>query len=234
MILAGFQKTSLVDWPGQICATIFTAGCNFRCPYCHNPELVLPELIKDLEPVQEDDIIVELHRRAKLLDGVCITGGEPLMHPEIETLIRKIKKIGLKVKIDTNGTNPVFLEKLLKSGLVDYVAMDIKAPINRYQEATRTKIDTDLIERSVKTIIKSGIDHEFRTTVMPGIVSPQDIEHIAEWIKEAKAYYLQQFTFDSKMLDPKYEKTTPYTPDQLKEMLKKVSCYHTKTGIRGI
>jgi pyruvate formate lyase activating enzyme len=234
MILAGFQKTSLVDWPGEICATVFVAGCNFRCPFCHNPELVEPLLISELEPLKQDDIITELHKRKALIDGVCITGGEPLLFPEIEEFIKRLKDMGLKVKVDTNGTNPKLLQKLIDASLVDYVAMDIKAPLSKYPMATCSKIDPELVETSADLLMDSDVEYEFRTTVMPGLLDIDDIEKIGEWLDGARAYYLQQFTFDRKMLDESYEEVKPYTPGQLKEMLKKVEHHYTLTGIRGI
>lgn len=234
MFLAGFQKTSLVDWPGQICATVFFAGCNFRCPFCHNPELVLQDEIDQLPKISFDDFIVELHKRKSLIDGVCITGGEPLLNPDLTKLITRIKKLDLKVKLDTNGTNPKLLKQLIDKQLVDYIAMDMKSPLSKYGETTASKINVDVIKQSIKLIIDSGIEHEFRTTMFPAFVKPEDLVPMAKELEGAQAFYLQQFSFDRKILDPAYEPVKPYTPEQLKEMLKKIEPLFKSSGIRGI
>jgi len=234
MIIAGIQKTSLVDWPENICSTVFLAGCNFRCPFCHNPELVLPEQIETLESMSETELITALVERKRFIDGVCITGGEPLMSPDLIPLLRKLKDKGFLIKIDTNGAFPTLLKKIIDDKLVDYVAMDIKGPKNRYAEITNTKINPDLVEQSVKILKQSNINYEFRTTVVKGLLTKEDMISIANWLKGAKAYYLQQFVSSEKVLDKEYAGKKSYKPDELHEMLDAIKKDFKKTGVRGI
>lgn len=234
MIIAGLERTSLVDWPEKICSTVFIAGCNFRCPFCHNPELVLPEGIKNITPLSETKLLTLLIERKRLIDGVCITGGEPLLSPDILYLIKKIKENGFAVKLDTNGSAPVLLKKLFDSSLLDYVAMDIKAPREKYSLLTGTEINLNSIEESVKLIKESNIDYEFRTTVVKGLVEKEDILKIAEWIKGAKAYYLQQFVGSERTLDPAYKGRKSHSPAELSVMLSSIKSFFEKTGLRGV
>jgi pyruvate formate lyase activating enzyme len=203
MLLAGFQKMTLIDYPGKIATTVFTVGCNFRCPFCHNPELVepAPDAIKTFEK-GEKTFFEFLEKRKGKLDGVCITGGEPTIHRDIIMFIRRIKKMGFLVKLDSNGTNPDVLSAIFQEGLVDFVAMDIKNSLGRYGETVGAMVDTGRIEKSVRLIMESGVDYEFRTTVVPGIHSEADFDGIARLIKGARAYYLQEFR-DMTILDPK-------------------------------
>ena len=234
MIIAGMQKTSLLDYPENICSTIFLYGCNFRCRYCHNSELVVPDDNNILKPISEDDVIIALHERKRFIDGVCITGGEPLLNNDLPDFLAKIKKIGLKIKIDTNGTNPELLKKIIDSNLVDYIAMDVKAPLKRYSEIANVKVDTGKIEESIKLILASDVEHEFRTTIVKEELSMNDIKNITVQLKGAKKYVLQQFVADNELLDEEYKNKIPYTPDELREILTEVKgCFET-TEIRGI
>jgi pyruvate formate lyase activating enzyme len=234
MIIAGIQRTSLVDWPEKICSTVFIAGCNFRCGFCHNPELVLPDEIEKTEALTETELLTLIVERRRVLDGVCITGGEPLLSPDVVGLIRKIKDKGLAIKLDTNGSVPTLLKKLIDEKLVDYVAMDIKGPKARYGEITNSKVNIALIEESVKILKQSNIEHEFRTTVVRGLLDKEDIIAIAEWLKGADAYYLQQFIGTEKTIDSAYMGRKAHPPEQLKEMLEAVKHNFKKTGVRGI
>lgn len=234
MIIAGIQKTSLVDWPEKICSTIFIAGCNFRCPFCHNPELVLPEEIEKLEPLSENELLTAIVERKRFIDGVCITGGEPLLSPDIVKLLHRIKEKGLAIKLDTNGSVPTLLKKMIDEKLIDYVAMDIKAPKEKYADATGINSNTKLVEESIKILKEGNIDYEFRTTVVKGLHSKEDIIDIADWLKEAKAYYLQQFVGTEKTIDKAYKGKKAYTPDELREMMDAVKKHFKKTGVRGI
>ncbi len=234
MIIAGLQKTSLVDWPENICSTVFLAGCNFRCPFCHNPELVLPDEIEKIESMTETELITALVSRKRFIDGVCITGGEPLMSPDIIPLMMRLREKGFKIKIDTNGSVPTMLKKIIDEKLADYIAMDIKAPKNRYNEITNSKVNTELIEQSIKLIKSSNIDYEFRTTVVKGLLDKKDILEIADWIKGAKAYYLQQFVGTEKTIDKAYLNRKAHPPDDMHEMLDAVKNNFKKSGIRGI
>jgi pyruvate formate lyase activating enzyme len=214
MLIAGIQKTTLIDYPGKVAATLFLFGCNFRCSFCHNPELV-GELKEKL--ISENEILGLLEDRKEFLDGVCITGGEPTIQKDLPDLIRKIKKIGLSIKLDSNGTNPEMLKDLINENLLDFIAMDIKTGYSKYHKLTNTKIDMERIKKSIKIIINSKIDYEFRTTVIPGFCEKEDIKEIKELIKGAKKYYLQKF-IPNKTLDPKFIEKTPLTEKEMEDL----------------
>ena len=222
MLLGGLQKTTLIDFPGKIASLIFTAGCNFRCPFCHNPELVKPELIKGLDLIKEKDFFDFLDERKKLIDGVSITGGEPTLHDDLINFIEKIKEKGLLVKLDTNGTRPEVLEKLIDKNLLDYVAMDIKAPLNKYEKVVGVKVDLEKIKKSINLIMKNLADYEFRTTIIPNLLSEEDIIDLAKEIKGAKRFYLQQFVNKGKMLVEEYKEIKPYPSKKLEEIRNKI------------
>ena len=234
MLIGGLQKTTLIDYPGKIACTVFLIGCNFRCPFCYSPELVLSERIKDQPKISEEDFFKFLEEKKGLLEAVVICGGEPTFQSELPIFCRKIKNQGFLVKIDTNGSKPKMLEELIKEKLVDYVAVDIKAPVgaknqndnskfkNKYEQATGIKIDLDNIKKSIEIIKNSGIDYEFRTTVVPGIHTKEDILQIAREISPAKRYYLQNF-WPKKTIDPKFEKIRPYSDEFLTEIQKEIS-----------
>ena len=188
MKIGGFQKFSLIDYPGKISAVIFTQGCNFRCPYCHNPELVLPELFE--KEMLFDEILDFLKLRKEKLDGVVITGGEPTLQRDLAAVIRKIKDLGYSVKLDTNGTNPEILKDLLEAKLLDYVAMDIKAPFEKYGELAGVEVGIDKIKQSVRQIMISGIDYEFRTTVVKYLLTDRDVEVLKSDFSNVKRYVL--------------------------------------------
>lgn len=191
MIIGGFQKFSLIDYPNNICAIIFTRGCNFRCPYCYNPELVDPKRFR--QPISNSIIFSFLEKRKGKIDAVEITGGEPTLQKDLVEFIEKIKNMGYLVKLDTNGSNPNIVEKIISRNYVDYIAMDVKAPLQKYQEITGINIDTKEIENSINLIINSGIDYEFRTTLVKSLLSKEDIIDIAKILKGAKRYILQRF-----------------------------------------
>ncbi len=192
MKISGLQKLTLLDFPGVVACTVFFAGCDLRCPFCHNASLVI-HIGTDGGEMGEEEFFSFLSKRHGILEGVAITGGEPLLQPKIKDFIVRIRGEGFKVKLDTNGTHPDLLAELLSSGLIDYVAMDIKNSREKYPMTTGVAIDTDKIDRSIKTIIASGVPHEFRTTVVKEFHTAEDFSAIGEWIKGADAYYLQQF-----------------------------------------
>ena len=192
MQFSGFQKLTLLDFPEKTACTLFTAGCNFRCPFCHNAALVTH--IDNSNFFTEDYVLDYLKKRAGILDGVCITGGEPLMHSDLPEFIKKVKALGYKVKLDTNGSYPEKLATLIDSGLIDYVAMDIKNCKEKYlQTADCSADDLQKVEQSVEILKTSKIDFEFRTTVVKEYHETEDIKKIAEWIAPAKKYFLQNF-----------------------------------------
>lgn len=177
MILGGLQKLTLIDYPGKIAATVFTVGCNFSCPYCHNPELVNAKLIASQPKIPDKEIFDFLARRRGMLEGVCVTGGEPTIFSDLPDFIGQIKRMGFSIKLDTNGSQPVMLERLLNDKLVDYVAMDIKAPLEKYKTVVGDKVRLEDIQRSVELTMQTP-DYEFRSTILPALHSRQDIfEH---------------------------------------------------------
>ncbi|MBT5022211.1 anaerobic ribonucleoside-triphosphate reductase activating protein [Candidatus Woesearchaeota archaeon] len=238
MIIKGIQKTSLVDYPGKIVATIFLGGCNFQCHYCHNPELVDPAIVNESENISEDEILELLKEKMKYIDGVCITGGEPTIHEDLPNFIKRIKNVctGFVVKLDTNGTNPKMLLELIEKKLIDYVAMDIKAPLNKYEQITNCTLRKDNIIESVEILKqnKNNICYEFRTTVMREFIKNKDLIEIGEWLKGSKRYAIQQFSFDQKMLNSNYQESIPYDPEELNKMADLIKDCFDEVIVRGV
>ena len=192
MELAHLVPTSLLDYPDRVAAVLFTAGCNFRCPFCYNAELVLPEKTRELRLTGVEEVLRVLEERRGFLDGVVITGGEPTLQSGLRGFIREVGRLGLLVKLDTNGSRPEVLEDLLAAGLVDYVAMDVKAPPARYSELAGVPADLSAIERSIRLVRERAPDYEFRTTVAPGLVA-EDIREIAALLAGSRRWFLQPF-----------------------------------------
>jgi pyruvate formate lyase activating enzyme len=220
MNISGFQKFSLIDYPGKISAVVFTQGCNFRCPYCHNPELFenKPGLI-------DEKIVLDfLKTRKNQLETVVITGGEPTLQPDLINFLEKVNKLGFLAKLDTNGTKPQIIQKALKLNLVDYIAMDIKGPINKYSEIVGVKVDTKNILKSIRLIRQKAPDYEFRTTVTREQLAKNDIEKIGEMIKGSKQYSLQKYVsrFDDKAIKGQF---SPYNDKSMIEFQKIMSSY---------
>ena len=192
MQFSGFQKLTLLDYPEKTACTLFTAGCNFRCPFCHNAGLVTH--IDNSNFFTEEYVLDYLKKRTGILDGICITGGEPLMHKELPEFIKKVKDLGYLVKLDTNGSYPDRLVALIDSGLIDYVAMDIKNTQEKYNETAECSVeDLQSVIKSVEILKQNKIDYEFRTTVVKEYHEVEDIKKIAEWIAPASKYFLQNF-----------------------------------------
>ena len=202
MKIGAFQRFSLNEYPGKISAIIFTQGCNFRCPYCHNPELVKKELFQ--ESIPEKEIFSFLNKRQNKLDAVSITGGEPTLHPDLPEFISKIKSMGFLVKLDTNGTYPQMLKNLIHHNLIDYIAMDIKAPLEKYDNVTKVNVDIEAISWSIDLIKNSQIEYEFRSTLTEKLLSNEEVINIGKLLGNAKRYYLQNFVF-SKTLDKQFK-----------------------------
>jgi len=231
MEIGGLQKLTLIDYPGRLAATVFLIGCDFRCPFCYSPELVLPEKIKNQPRIPEKDFFDFLKKRKGLLEGIVLCGGEPTINKDLPNFIKKIKKLGYLVKLDTNGSNPGMLKKLINKKLIDYAAIDIKAPKEKYSQAAGVKVDVKKIEESIDILKESKIDHEFRTTVVPTFHKKEDILKIARWLNPAKKYYLQNFR-PEKTIDPKFEKIKPYPQEYLVEIQKAVSPFFEICQIR--
>lgn len=241
MIIGGLQKTTLIDYPGKIAATIFLLGCNFKCPWCYSRELVLQKEIENHPKLPEEYIFDFLKEKKGMLDGVVICGGEPTLQKKLPDFCRKIKKLGFFIKLDTNGSNPEMLKELIKKELVDYIAMDIKAPFSgkKYNKAVGLKSDLKKIKESVGVVRNSGIDFEFRTTIVPEIHELKDIEKIAKDLsaifgKESKKikYFLQNFR-PEKTVDDSLKNKRPYSDEIMEEMKMACKKFIENCEIRG-
>ena len=201
MVIQGLQKLTLLDYPQKVACTVFTAGCNFRCPFCHNASLVI-DTYKNQE-IPGEEFFAFLRKRQGILDGVCVTGGEPLIQHGIEDFVREIKRLGYAVKLDTNGSFPDKLQRIVEAGLVDYVAMDIKNSQENYGRTVGIEgYDLRNIHRSVQYLLSDPISYEFRTTVVREFHQRSDFESIGKWIRGARRYYLQQFVDSGDLIQP--------------------------------
>jgi len=233
MRILGFIPASLIDWDGKITPVIFTGGCNFNCPFCHNTPIADDDPALPAIPFSE--IKINLENKLGWIDGVVITGGEPLMHPEIFELFVELKKLHLRVKLDTNGSFPYPLKKAIALNLVDAVAMDIKAPLSveRYSIAAGRQLPSLAhLRRSIRLLLESGIDYEFRITLVPGVVNQEDISEIGKVIKEAKTVALQQFVPDN-CRSPGYRQKTPYSLKDAELMRAELARFVNEVKLRG-
>lgn len=224
MFIAGLQKSSLLDYPSKIAAVVFTHGCNFRCPYCHNPNLI--SAVSHNSFMEESVLFDFLKSRVGRLDAVVVSGGEPTLQNDLEEFFVKLKEMGFLTKLDTNGTNPNCIEKLTEKGLLDYIAMDIKAPFEKYSKVCASNVDTDKIRQSIKLLKTSNINYEFRTTVVRSQLSFDDFKNIAELINGADRYYLQKFV-PIITLDKNFEHETTYGDSEF-ERIKEIFKPHVK------
>jgi pyruvate formate lyase activating enzyme len=231
MKIAGLQKTTLIDYPGRIAATVFLSGCNFRCPFCYSAELVLLEKIKDHPALSEEYFFDFLKEKVGLLEAVVVCGGEPTLNPELPSFLKRIKDMGFMVKLDTNGSNPEMLRSLIKEGLVDYIAMDVKAPREKYIETVKGEADLNKIEESIRILKEGKADYEFRTTVVPLVHKKEDILSIAAWLKPAKRYFLQSFRGE-KTIDPAFTGVKPYPEAFLLEIKREIASNFQECQIR--
>ncbi len=239
MNIYGFDKTSLLNYPGHVAATVFTGGCNMRCPYCHNGELVLnpPAEMK----ISEEEVLAHLKKRSNVLSGLCITGGEPTLQPDLCDFIEKVRALGYKIKLDTNGLKPNTLGQLLEKGFLDYVAMDIKAGRDNYSRATGINANIDKISESVSILLKSDVEFELRTTVVRGIHTEEDFADIKSWLSEIvgesasriEHYYLQSYVYRDTVLDKDgaYESFTKEELESFAEILIPIA---DNVSLRGI
>jgi pyruvate formate lyase activating enzyme len=226
MKIGGLEKLSLIDYPGNLSAIVFTTACNFRCHFCYNPMLVWPleELggieykNKGFSPILEEDLFLFLRSRVGKLDGVVITGGEPTMHSDLPKFIQKIRELGFKIKLDTNGTNPKMLREMINDNLIDYLAMDLKAPLDKYQSVVGVAVDCQKLLESVKIVVTSGLPHEFRTTVTPGLLELDDFFEMGKIIQGADAWYLQKFKSDTDLVDPKFQGKKAFSIQEMEKM----------------
>lgn len=226
MRIGGLQKMTLLDFPGKVACTVFLQGCNFRCPFCHNSPL-----LRGIDELSEESFFDFLKKRQGLLDGVAITGGEPLLNPEIGAFLQRIRDMGFSIKLDTNGSFPERLSELLQKNLIDYIAMDIKNAPSKYDRTAGAKNVLEDVQKSVNLIMESGIDYEFRTTVVAEFHEEQDFHEIGAWLQGADAYYLQCFEDSGDILCPGL---TPPSKDQLEHYLAIAGSYIKQTHLRGI
>lgn len=231
MRITGIQKLTLLDYPGTVACTMFTAGCNFRCPFCHNSGLVVPEQM-DGTALSDDEIFEFLKKRKGVLDGVAITGGEPLLHADMPEFLERIKALGYRVKLDTNGSNPKLLKEIVREKLADRIAMDIKNAPDEYDKATGVKSDMAAITESKDFLLGGDCDYEFRTTVVRGIHTKESLVRAAKWIAGAKEYYLQQFKDSGSILDITGLKA--FEKDEMYELAEAVREFVPSVEVRGV
>ena len=229
MIIKGLQKTTLLDFPSKVACTVFTGGCNFRCPFCHNASLVLTP--KDVPEIPEEEFFAFLQKRHGVLEGVCITGGEPLLQNDIIPFIERIHSMGFAVKLDTNGSFPDKLRDIIERGIIDYVAMDVKNCRDKYALTAGFDGDVDKMYKSIEYIMSCGIPYEFRTTVVKELHTVQDIEKLAREISGARAYYLQGFVDSDDLIGQNY---TAHTEDVMRQMLAAATPHVALCQLRGI
>lgn len=217
--IKGVEKDSMIDYPGKISCVVFLSRCNFRCGFCHNPELIFNE--SEFPDITPEEFLTWLGKRKKWLDGVVITGGEPTLHIGLIDFIKAIKELGLCVKLDTNGTNPSIVQKVIDEKLVDYIAMDIKNSLDKYNTTTSSNVNTEKIRESAKIIMDAGskelIDYEFRTTIHPRFHNAQDFEKISSWLKGSKKYVLQQFRGEHRIIDETLKNEDNYNLSDLEK-----------------
>lgn len=243
MVIKGYLRTSLLEWPGKISSVIFIPGCNWRCPFCHNKDLVL--LPEKLPSISEKEILADLKKRRKWIDGVVITGGEPTFQPDLAVFLGRIKDSGFLTMVETNGTKPEVLSNLLKESLLDRLSLDVKAPLNQeaYNQAAGVEVDLKTIEQSIELVFNSGLESEFRTTVVPSLHSEEDLIKLAKQLRamsdrSASAsrllwWFLQQFQ-PKNCLDPAFREVKPYDQKSLEEILIAVKKYFPQVELRGV
>jgi len=229
MKIGGLQKTSLLDFPEEVSSIIWTVGCNFSCPFCYNKDLVNGKI----QEISEDEVLAYLEKRKKLIDGLVISGGEPFLQKDLKDFCKKVKKLGYKIKIDTNGTYPDKLKELIDEKLVDYISMDIKAPTKKYDSLAGKKIDLKKVKKSIKIIQESNVDYEFKTTFVPELLTKEDIVEIGKELKGSKKYFLQQFKNDIPLISDEIMNKNPYSKEFLEETLNEIKPYFSYCKVRG-
>lgn len=230
MEIHGFNKTTLLDYPGHVAATVFTGGCNFRCPFCHNGDLVLNPESQPMVP--EEEVLAHLKKRRGILEGVCITGGEPTLQPDLPEFIGKVRELGCLVKLDTNGYMPQVLRQLLEEGMLDYVAMDIKASPENYAKAAGCPgLDFSRIEESIALLKRCKIPYEFRTTVVQGLHTVQEFDAIGQLLEGSRAYYLQAFRESENVIQEGFR---AFPAEVMEEIRERIGKYVDKVELRGV
>lgn len=239
MEIGGLEKLTLIDYPGEVAAIIFTQGCNFRCHFCYNPMLVWPREVGELKyhqdhsSINQNDLFDFLQERKGRLDAVVITGGEPTLHPDLPEFLARIKNMGYKIKLDSNGTNPEMLKKVLAQNLIDYLAMDIKGPLEKYSQVVSVPVNLDNIQESIKILKESGVPYEFRSTLVPGLHTLEDIAKMGEMIQGADKWYLQFFKSDTPLVDRELEAKEKFTHAEMTAMAEEGKKYVGLCEVRG-
>jgi pyruvate formate lyase activating enzyme len=229
--IRGFIESTLLDWEGKVAAVVFLPGCNFRCGYCHARHLVEPAPSDEAIPLEA--VLLSFQRQRGWLDGVVISGGEPTVHPGLLSFIRQFREQRIAVKLDTNGSRPDVLEQLLALGVLDYVAMDVKGPLDgKYAEIARAPVDLAAIRRSIEILIRGETPYEFRTTVCPDMLDADEVERTAMAVRGARVYYLQAFR-PVNCLDRHLEDARPYNPDQMRELCRRAARHVQRCVVRG-
>lgn len=230
MNICGYQKTTLLDYPGHVAATIFTGGCNFRCPFCHNSDLVVNPTMSPC--ISQEEIFAFLKKRKNVLSGICITGGEPTLQTNLSEFIKKVRFLGYKIKLDTNGYRPDVISSLLEDNLLDYIAMDIKAGLSNYAKVSGIpNLDTSKIKESISIIENSGIDYEFRTTVVKELHSQEDFLEISEMLSSSSPYFIQSFKDSGNILTPGLSSCDTETLNQYLAIVKNKLPFSSLRGI---
>jgi pyruvate formate lyase activating enzyme len=231
MLICGLQKTTLLDFPGHVAATIFTGGCNFRCPFCHNSDLLDPGSFPPEQIFSEEEIWTFLKRRRSVLDGICITGGEPTLQPDLPDFIRRARELGLLVKLDTNGSRPDILHNLIEESLLDYVAMDIKASPERYSAVSGVEAPIAAVRESVDLLKNSSLPFEFRTTVVKGLHTEEDFPAIGRWLAGSPAYFLQNYRDSEQVLDRRF---SSFKKEELEHFRQLLLPFLPSAALRGV
>jgi pyruvate formate lyase activating enzyme len=230
MRIGGFQKTSLLDFPDRVSAIVWTSGCNFRCPFCYNPALALGK-----GPVfPEEEILSFLAKRKGLLEGVVVTGGEPFLQNGLPGFLQKVRDLGFLVKVDTNGAYPEKLQSLIEDNLVDYVAMDVKAPREKYSQLAGVEVAVSAIDASISLLMQKAPQYEFRTTFVPGLLVKEDVVEIAKWLRGARRFYLQQFKRMTPVLSKDLDRVVPYPREYFQETLAAIQPFFETCAMRGV
>ncbi len=229
MIIKGFTKTTLLDYPGHIASTVFTGGCNFNCPFCHNGDLVLGHM--DLETLPTEKVLAHVYKRRNVVKGICISGGEPTLQGDLIEFLEEVKRYGILVKLDTNGTHPEVIKKAYEKGLIDYIAMDIKNRKDKYNETCDRQVAMDRIQTSIDYIKSCGVDYEFRTTIVKELHTYEDIIQIGQWLSGSRRYFLQSYMESDKQIQGGLHAHEIYT---LKEFRVALEPYFDTVTIRGV
>ncbi len=230
MKIGGFQKTSLLDYPDMISSIVWTIGCNFNCPFCYNTELIRGTA----QIISEEQIFEHLRKREKIVEAVVISGGEPFLQKDLDIFCKKIKNLKLLIKVDTNGSFPDRLEELIEKKLVDYIAVDIKAPKDKYEKLSGVKIDIKKIQKTIDILQNSSVDYEFKTTFVPELLTKKDIIEIGKWLKGSKKYYLQQFKNEMPVLSDELQHITAYEKKDLLDLVEEIKPLFMYCNARGI